>query len=120
MVEAQQKVEGRVGKEDAMLLSIRTVIGEDGAIIGNLLSKLEGIGAKQAGDEFAGRAGNIINKYKNTYLASIRAGDDEIVTLRKLKTVLSKDERDMLVKLSIVLKTLMKQLLARLVQQHKL
>ena len=98
MVEAQQKVEGRVGKEDAMLLSIRTVIGEDGAIIGNLLSKLEGIGAKQAGDEFAGRAGNIINKYKNTYLASIRAGDDEIVTLRKLKTVLSKDERDMLVK----------------------
>jgi len=98
MVEAQQKVEGRVGKEDAMLLSIRTVIGEDGAIIGNLLSKLEGIGAKQAGDEFAGRAGNIVNKYKNTYLASIRAGDDEIVTLGKLKTVLSKDERDMLVK----------------------
>jgi len=98
MVEAQQKVEGRVGKENAMLLSIRTVIGEDGAIIGNLLSKLEGIGAKQAGDEFAARAGNIINKYKNTYLASIRAGDDEIVTLGKLKTVLSKDEQDMLVK----------------------
>ena len=70
MVEAQQKVEGRVGKEDAMLLSIRTVIGEDGAIIGNLLSKLEGIGAKQAGDEFAARAGNL-SKQIQKHLPSI-------------------------------------------------
>ena len=98
MVEAAEKVKGRVGEKDAMLLSVRTLVGEDGAIIGNLLSKLEGIGAKQAGDEFAGRAGNIVNKYKNTYLASIRAGDDEIVTLQKLKASLSKSEQDMLVK----------------------
>ena len=98
MKAAQARVAERVGKEDAMLLSVRTLINEDGAIVGNLLSKMEGIGAKQAGDQFAARAANIVNKYRNTYLASIRAGDDEIVTLRKLKTVLSKDEQSMLKK----------------------
>ena len=96
MVEAQQRVAGRVGEEDAMLLSIRTMINEDGAIVGNLFSKMEGIGAKQAGDQFAARAGSIVDKYRSAYLASIRAGDDEIVTLQKLKTALSKDEQDML------------------------
>ena len=95
---AERQVAGRVGKEDAMLLSIRTLVNEDGAIVGNLLSKLEGIGAKQAGDEFAARAANLVNKYRNTYLASIKAGDDEVVTLQKLKTALSKDEQKLLVK----------------------
>ena len=96
MVEAQQRVAGRVGEEDAMLLSVRTLINEDGAVVGNLLSKMEGVGAKQAGDQFAARAATIVDKYRNTYLASVRAGDDEIVTLQKLKTALSKDEQDML------------------------
>jgi len=95
---AQRQVAGRVGEEDAMLLSIRTLVNEDGAIVGNLMSKLEGIGAKQAGDEFAARAANLVNKYRNTYLASIKAGDDEVVTLRKLKAALSKDEQKLLVK----------------------
>ena len=98
MIEAEQRVSPRVGKEDAMLLSVRTLVNEDGAIVGNLLSKMEGIGAKQAGDQFAARAANIVNKYRNTYLASIRAGDDEIVTLQKLKASLSKSEQDMLKK----------------------
>jgi uncharacterized protein YbaR (Trm112 family) len=98
MIEAEQRVSPRVGKEDAMLLSVRTLVNEDGAIVGNLLSKMEGIGAKQAGDQFAARAANIVNKYRNTYLASLRAGDDEIVTLQKLKASLSKGEQDMLKK----------------------
>ncbi len=98
MIDAEQRVSPRVGKEDAMLLSVRTLVNEDGAIVGNLLSKMEGIGAKQAGDQFAARAANIVNKYRNTYLASIRAGDDEIVTLEKLKASLSKGEQDMLKK----------------------
>ena len=98
MITAQRRIAARVGEEDAMLLSVRSLINEDGAIVGNLLSKMEGVGAKQAGDQFAARAANIVNKYRNTYLASIRAGDDEIVTLQKLKATLSKSEQDMLKK----------------------
>ena len=98
MITAQRRIAARVGEEDAMLLSVRSLINEDGAIVGNLLSKMEGVGAKQTGDQFAARAANIVNKYRNTYLASIRAGDDEIVTLQKLKASLSKSEQDMLKK----------------------
>ncbi len=96
MREAEAKVSGRVSKEDAMLLSLRTLVGDEGTVAGNLLTKLEGVGAKQAGDQFAARAANLVEKYKRTYLASIRSGDDELTTLAKLKTVLSKEEQGIL------------------------
>jgi len=96
MKKAEAEVSKRVPKEDAMLLSLRTLVGDEGTVAGNLVTKLEGVGAKQAGDQFAARAANLVEKYRRTYLASIRSGDDELTTLAKLKTVLSKEEQGIL------------------------
>lgn len=92
MIAAQKRVAEQVGEKDAMLLSLRTLIGEDGLIAGNILTKIEGVGTKQLGDAFAARTIKFMNKYRDIALNSARLGDDELTTLAKLKANLSKGE----------------------------
>ena len=92
MLDAQKRVAEQVGEKDAMLLSLRTLIGEDGLIAGNILTKIEGVGTKQLGDSFAKRTMDFMDKYRAIALESKRLGDDQITTLSKLKQNLTKGE----------------------------
>lgn len=93
MLEAQARVASQVGEKDAMLLSIRTLIGDQGTMAGNIAVKLEGIGTKQLGDSFAKRTIKFMNKYREIALESKRLGDSELTTLDKLKSQLTKSEQ---------------------------
>jgi hypothetical protein len=93
MAEAQQRVGKRINDQDAMLLSLRTWVGERGTLLGNLAAKVEGVGTKQLGDTFTKSTKDFLEKYQNIYLNSIRLGDDEFTTLSKLKSQLSKSEQ---------------------------
>tara|TARA_S200002703_G_scaffold68300_2_gene59311 strand:- start:1324 stop:4362 length:3039 start_codon:yes stop_codon:yes gene_type:complete len=93
MLEAQARVASQVGEKDAMLLSLRTLIGDQGLMAGNIMTKIEGIGTKQLGDEFAKRTLAFMNKYRSIALESKRLGDPELTTLAKLKSQLSKSEQ---------------------------
>ena len=88
-----------MGGDDAMLLSLRTLVGDEGLISGNILTKIEGVGTKQLGDAFAKRTMDFMTKYRSTVLESKRLGDDELTTLAKLKSNLSKGEKEFGVKI---------------------
>ncbi len=83
----------KIGEEGAMLLSLRTLIGDQGLVAGNILTKIEGVGAKQMGDAFAKRTMDFMNKYRSIVLESKRLGDSDLTTLAKLKSTLSKSEQ---------------------------
>ena len=93
MLDAQARVASQVGEKDAMLLSLRTLIGDQGTMAGNIAVKLEGIGTKQLGDSFAKRTIEFMNKYRAIALESKRLGDPELTTLDKLKSQLTKSEQ---------------------------
>lgn len=93
MMEAQRRVAAQVGDDDAMLLSLRTLVGEEGTIAGNILTKIEGVGTKQLGDNFAKKTMDFMNKYRSIVIESRRLGDDELTTLSKLKANLSQSEQ---------------------------
>ena len=93
MMEAQRRVAAQVGDDDAMLLSLRTLVGEEGTIAGNILTKIEGVGTKQLGDSFAKKTMDFMNKYRSIVIESRRLGDDELTTLSKLKANLSQSEQ---------------------------
>ena len=93
MLDAQARVASQVGEKDAMLLSLRTLIGDQGTMAGNISVKLEGIGTKQLGDSFAKRTIEFMNKYREIALDSKRLGDSELTTLDKLKSQLTKSEQ---------------------------
>jgi len=93
MLKAQARVASQVGEKDAMLLSLRTLIGDQGTMAGNIATKLEGIGTKQLGDSFAKRTMEFMNNYRRIALESKRLGDPELTTLVKLKAQLSKSEQ---------------------------
>ena len=94
MIDAKNRVTKQVGEDDAMLLSLRTLVGEQGLVAGNILTKIEGVGAKQLGDAFAERTLKFMTKYRSIALESARLGDKELTTLYKLKTMLSKSEQE--------------------------
>jgi len=79
--------------KDAMLLSFRTLVGEEGAVAGNILTKIEGVGTKQLGDAFAKRTIDFMNKFRSIALESKRLGDPEATTIAKLKSNLSTSEQ---------------------------
>ena len=79
--------------KDAMLLSFRTLVGEEGAVAGNILTKIEGVGTKQLGDAFAKRTIDFMNKFRSIALESKRLGDREATTIAKLKSNLSNSEQ---------------------------
>lgn len=79
--------------KDAMLLSFRTLVGEEGAVAGNILTKIEGVGTKQLGDAFAKRTIDFMNKFRSIALESKRLGDREATTIAKLKSNLSTSEQ---------------------------
>ena len=79
--------------KDAMLLSFRTLLGEEGTVAGNILTKIEGVGTKQLGDSFAKRTIDFMNKYRSIALESKRLGDPEATTIAKLKAKLSNSEQ---------------------------
>jgi len=83
----------QAAREDAMLLSLRTLVGEEGTIAGNILTKIEGVGTKQLGDNFAKKTMDFMNKYRSIVIESRRLGDDELTTLSKLKANLSQSEQ---------------------------
>lgn len=93
MMEAQRRVAAQVGDDDAMLLSLRTLVGEEGTIAGNILTKIEGVGTKQLGDSFAKKTMDFMNKYRSIVIESRRLGDDELTTLSKLKANLNQSEQ---------------------------
>ena len=93
MLEAQARVASQVGEKDAMLLSLRTLVGDEGLMAGNIMTKIEGIGTKQLGDSFAKRTIEFMNKYRAIALESKRLGDPELTTLAKLKAQLSASEQ---------------------------
>jgi len=82
----------KAARDDAMLLSLRTLVGDQGTMAGNILTKIEGIGTKQLGDSFAKRTMDFMNKYRSTALESKRLGDPDATTVAKLKANLSKSE----------------------------
>jgi hypothetical protein len=82
-----------IGEEGALLLSLRTLIGDQGLVAGNILTKIEGVGAKQMGDSFAKRTMDFMNKYRSVVLESKRLKDDDLTTLAKLRSTLSKSEQ---------------------------
>ncbi len=82
----------QAARQDAMLLSLRTLVGEEGTIAGNILTKIEGIGTKQLGDSFAKRTMDFMNKFRSVALESKRLGDTDATTATKLKANLSKGE----------------------------
>ncbi len=82
----------KAAREDAMLLSLRTLVGDQGTMAGNILTKIEGIGTKQLGDSFAKRTMDFMNKYRSIALESKRLGDPDATTVAKLKANLSKGE----------------------------
>lgn len=79
--------------KDAMLLSFRTLVGEEGAVAGNILTKIEGVGTKQLGDAFAKRTIDFMNKFRSIALESKRLGDPEATTIAKLTSNLSTSEQ---------------------------
>jgi hypothetical protein len=81
MLDAQARVASQVGEKDAMLLSLRTLVGDEGTMAGNIMTKIEGIGTKQLGDSFAKRTIEFMNKYRAIALESKRLGDPELTTL---------------------------------------
>ena len=93
MAAAQKRVGERIGDDEAMLLSLRTLVGERGTLLGNLATKIEGVGTKQLGDTFTKNTKDFLEKYQRIYLNSVRLGDDELTTLSKLKSQLSKSEQ---------------------------
>lgn len=93
MKQAQARVAEKVGEEDALLLSLRTLVGEEGLVFGNMLSKIEGIGAKQLGDSYSKRVIEFMDKYRRVAVESARQGDSELTTLAKLKSKLNTQEQ---------------------------
>jgi hypothetical protein len=82
----------QAARQDAMLLSLRTLVGEEGTVAGNILTKIEGLGTKQLGDSFAKRTMDFMNKFRSVALESKRLGDLDATTVTKLKTNLSKSD----------------------------
>ena len=93
MKQAQARVAEKVGEQDALLLSLRTLVGEEGLVFGNMLSKIEGIGAKQLGDSYSKRVIDFMNKYRAIAVESARQGDSELITLATLKSKLNTQEQ---------------------------
>lgn len=82
----------QAARQDAMLLSLRTLVGEEGTVAGNILTKIEGLGTKQLGDSFAKRTMAFMNKFRSVALESKRLGDLDATTVAKLKANLSKSD----------------------------
>ena len=64
-----------------------------GAVAGNILTKIEGVGTKQLGDAFAKRTIDFMNKFRSIALESKRLGDPEATTIAKLTSNLSTSEQ---------------------------
>ena len=67
---SRQAAEKAAEEDLAMLLSLRTLVGDQGTMAGNILTKIEGIGTKQLGDSFAKRTMDFMNKYRSIALES--------------------------------------------------
>jgi len=94
IVAAGQRTASAVGPDDAMLISLRTYLGEEGTLFGKVVSTLEGFGAKQMGDALPDKALRFIEKYRQIVLDSARLGDDDLTTVAKLKANLNTKEQD--------------------------
>ena len=84
------------GGNDAILLSLRTLLGPDPGGPGSILIRLEGLGAQQLKGKIPDTIRNAMNNAREVFKAS--AGLSDEVTLQRLKTYLTKQEQSLLVK----------------------
>ena len=96
--QAQQRFSQTLGEDDAILLSLKTLTSDKkGGVSSLFFSKLEGQGFKVAGDKYIEKMTFALDKYKAIMDESIKLGDNAVTIASKLKSNLSKKERDLLV-----------------------
>jgi hypothetical protein len=89
---AYRRASEAVGDEDAFLGTIKTLVGDEGNVLGVLAAKLEGAGAKQSGDKYYQEMIGFLNKYKAIVLESKLNGDTLPMEVSRLKQALSEKE----------------------------
>jgi hypothetical protein len=80
--------------DDVLLISARTLIGDQGTMAGNIMSKIEGIGVKVEGDNYSRKVIEFMNKMRAISVESARRGEGDFTTLARLKTQLTKEEQE--------------------------
>ena len=92
-VKAQGRVRNVLGEEDALFLSLRSLVGEENTTVGQALKIMEGLGARQMKEKLPVRISDAMVRYRDILRASAGLTDD--VYLQMVKKGLTKSERDL-------------------------
>ena len=92
-VKAQGRVRNVLGEEDALFLSLRSLVGEENTAVGQTLKIMEGLGARQMKEKLPVRISDAMVRYRDILRASAGLTDD--VYLQMVKKGLTKSERDL-------------------------
>lgn len=98
LLAAQNRIRAVVGDDDAMLISINSILSPEGGVTSNVLSRLEGTAMVSGGSGYADTIIQSLNKYRAIMRQGAEAGDDLVALSKRLKEGLTKSERNNLIK----------------------
>jgi hypothetical protein len=87
---------GVLEEDDAILLSLRTLVGEENTAAGQAIKIMEGLGARQMKEKFPAMLREAMEKYRAAIMASHSL--DDVATVATIKQFLTKQEQELLVK----------------------
>ncbi len=98
LLAAQNRIRAVVGDDDAMLISINSILSPEGGVTSNVLSRLEGTAMVSGGSGYADTIIQSLNKYRAIMRQGAEAGDDLVALSKRLKEGLTTAERNNLIK----------------------